>query len=300
MANFAVCHKACMDGLASAWVVNLHLPYTEIVFSSYNHEWKNDLKNRLTQDDSIYFVDFCPEPEDMISLTNDGVSFTVIDHHDSAERKIREYDEKFKTEHMRWCHFDMEKCGSTLAWQYFQKLTKRENERPKLLEYIEIADIWTWRNERDREIDCYIKAILPPHKSIDAFQNLVDTFDEDKAHNMGKMLYQRMQTEVRYTVSKSCLLDFDGQEILSVNASQHFSEVGHELATRDEGGIGLIYIFMPENNQVKFSVRSDSNGKANKFAAKFGGGGHPDAAGFYMDVDQFHKYLKTARAIPKK
>jgi nanoRNase/pAp phosphatase (c-di-AMP/oligoRNAs hydrolase) len=75
---------------------------------------------------------------------------------------------------------------------------------------------------------------------------------------------------------------------LAINASALFaSELGNELAIRSET-FGLIWQ-LGSDGLVKASLRARGKLDVAHLAASFGGGGHPNAAGFRMPLSRFAK-----------
>lgn len=286
MRKIVVSHKACHDGLAGAWVAKQYDKNMEVFFSSRRHEWKHLLD--IQTGDFVYFIDFSPRPKDLEELIGRSVECLVLDHHETDVLDFRDYDQSYGTSLMQYCGFDMNNAGCIVAWNHFFP----GKTYPKLLEYIAIADLWKWRGPKDHAVVQYIRTILDPDSSIEEFDALLNSFDEDLAAQLGAVVYNRVQKEAKYMAKKFCIMDFDGTEVAAVNASLYHSEVGHELTEKSPSGIGVVYNFAPEKGFVKFSVRGDG---ANKLAKRYGGGGHPQAAGFDLTLAQFNKYLVTAK-----
>ncbi len=281
---YLVSHSLCDDGTASAWVGKKKFTNAEIFFTSHNWEWKTSLN--LKQYDKVYFIDICPLPEDILDLIKKDVDFQVIDHHKTALDRINEAGiyELIKSKIV----FDMNLCGTTLAWKTFFP-----NEKlPLLLKYIEIADLWHWDEEEDSKYVCeYIRYKLKAN-NIESFEKLMDEFNIDTAKKDGTILYKRLMRQVDRVCYNKSLLDFDGIKILAANDSVVVSEVGNELAQKSPSGLGMTYYFTPNSGQVKVSVRGKG---AREFCEKFGGGGHDLASGFTIEIETFLKYLKTGK-----
>jgi len=286
MPKYLVSHKSCHDGLASAWVAKRFDSSLNVFFSSRKHEWKKVLN--LQAGDFVYFTDFAPNPEDMFGLINRGIDCRVLDHHDTDVNKIKEFDLKNNGELSKHCTFDMSKAGCLVAWDYFFK----DEPYPKMLEYISIADVWQWRDEKDHFVIQYLRTLLDQDAGLDEFKKILSEFDEEKFAMLGSGIYRRVEKDSKYMAARFCIMDFDGTQVAAVNATLYYSEVGHELTLVSPTGLGVVYSMIPESNTMKVSVRGSG---ANKFAEKYGGGGHPQAAGFYMTLEQFNKYLATAK-----
>jgi oligoribonuclease NrnB/cAMP/cGMP phosphodiesterase (DHH superfamily) len=286
MKTIVVSHKACHDGLAGAWVARQYDKNVEIFFSSRQHEWREKLV--INSGDFVFFIDFTPQPYDLESLIGRSVKCLILDHHETDLLDMQAYDSKNKTSLMQFCKFDMNNAGCMVAWNHFfpKKIP------PKILEYVAVADLWKWRGQKDHAVVQYIRTILDPDASIDEFNDLLQNFDEDSAAAIGDVVYRRVLKDSKHTAKHFCIMNFDDVEVAAVNASLYQSEVGHELTSKSPSGIGVVYNFVPEKNYVRFSVRGEGS---NTFAKKYNGGGHPQAAGFTLPIEQFNKYLATAK-----
>ncbi len=284
--KFIISHGGCDDGLAGAWVGHKALPDASIIFTSRKHGWKDKLT--VSAGDIVYFIDFCPYPIDMLNFINSGVECIVLDHHESDLNKIKEFDGKNNTNLMSSCFFDLTKAGCLVAWDYFFK----DQIPPKLLEYISIADTWKWRGDKDHAIIQYFRTILDSgDTSIEEFDGVLNSFDEEKYYMLGMALHKRVKKDAISIARKYCIMDFDGTKVAAVNGTLYNSEIGHELSLVSPCGIGVVYTIIPESDTVKISARGIG---ANKFCEKYNGGGHPEAAGAYFNLNQFNKYLTTA------
>jgi oligoribonuclease NrnB/cAMP/cGMP phosphodiesterase (DHH superfamily) len=286
MRTIAVSHKACHDGLAGAWVARQFDKNIEVFFSSRQHEWRELLT--INAGDFVYFIDFTPQPADLEALIGRSVECLILDHHETDLLDMQAFDATNKTNLMQFCKFDMNNAGCMVAWNHFFP----GKTPPKMLEYVAVADLWKWRGPEDYAAVQYIRTLLDPDASIDEFDALLQKFNEETAINLGSVVYNRVIKDAKHTAKHFCLMDFDGTEVAAVNASLYQSEVGHELTSKSPSGIGVVYNFVPEKNYVRFSVRGNGS---NTLAKKYKGGGHPQAAGFTLSIEQFNKYLATAK-----
>jgi len=85
---------------------------------------------------------------------------------------------------------------------------------------------------------------------------------------------------------------FEGYRVLMVNAPSRFvSLLGHRLAAR-QGPFAIIWHY--REGRFKLSLRSDGSVDVSELAARYGGGGHPGAAGFILPQSDFLALLATA------
>jgi len=288
MKRYAVCHKQCHDGLAGAWVAKKYIPDVNVFFTSRKDEWKELLNPQILEGDFVYFIDYAPSPSDLEDLQKRNVGFQVLDHHATDFNRIQTYDSMNNTNLLLFCKYDMQKAGCQVAWDYFEK----SEPLPKLLEYIAIADIYAWRSDLDHFVVQYIRTIMEPDATVEDFDRFKNSFNEIESQKLGEIIYKRITKDVHFVAKRANLMDFDETTVLAVNSAHYHSEIGHELTLGSPSGLGIVYTYFPANDGVKLSVRGTG---ANAFCEKFDGGGHPQAAGCYMTIEQFSKYLKTAR-----
>lgn len=83
---------------------------------------------------------------------------------------------------------------------------------------------------------------------------------------------------------------FEGHRGFAVNWSLEASDIGEYIYTQLQFPLAILFYFNGEN--WTFSLRSPSI-DCSQLALKFGGGGHPGAAGFRIDdINQFLKFKK--------
>lgn len=281
----------CNDGLASAWVVQRYFSNMpnkpSVIFSTYNYEWK---KNQFKSGDKIYFTDFSPKPDEAVNLLNHGIEFVVFDHHATTMEELRNYEDKVFIEHNY--NLNTSYCGAILTWKHFFPT----EEVPLLLEYINIADMWQWEKKKDsKEVCMWIRNNLILN-DINSFDNLFKNFDLKKAICEGSLLLKYRDKLVEELAYNKYEIDFHGIKVHAINDSLFSSELGHVLENSSPSGLGLTYYISATNKTVKVSVRGNG---AKEFCEKYGGGGHPHAAGFIMNLESFIRFLDTAKPINK-
>ena len=280
MTLYNVSHKNCDDGAMSSAIVKKFRPEAVVVFSTYEHDWK---KTNFQSGDSILFTDFCPLPADLYELHTKGVEFQVLDHHITAQKNIDAYWETNPKEanliRSRMI-LNMDKCGSTLTWDY---LAPAGSVRPRVLDFIEIADIWKWERDANSPAVTQYMRVTCRIGSWEDMLALLDNFDEAKAIENGKILTKRLQADIEDIYKKSDVVELFGWKVRIVNSghANSISELGHKLAENSPDGVGLIYNIM--GNKLKLSTRGKAGTTvARELAEKFGGGGHNEAAGAFL------------------
>ncbi len=273
---FFVSHGGCTDGFGAAWSfyrsLKLHPPTepTEVTFIPETHRWirTKELLRMNLSDVEVIYGDICPEREDCVALHQKAKKFSVYDHHVSAQRKCGD---------LPYCFFDMARSGAGIMWDTFCK-----TKRPKLIEVVEAGDLW--KKERVpnfEEIAIILGGVRKIFPEWDKFAEQLET-DPNSIIRKGKSY-----VEYRNIVEKMLLgrkvhkLTIAGITMPAVNAGIFQSKLGNIL-TEKVGPCAAVYYFT--GSFYAFSLRSNEKGPdVSKIAEKFGGGGHPAAAGFKVD-----------------
>jgi nanoRNase/pAp phosphatase (c-di-AMP/oligoRNAs hydrolase) len=83
---------------------------------------------------------------------------------------------------------------------------------------------------------------------------------------------------------------FGEHAVLAVNAPRLFrSQVGHLLAAK-KGPFAVVWTY--DNGRWHFSLRGNNTIDLSEIAKKYGGGGHKNAAGFFLNFDQPFPFKK--------
>lgn len=181
MKPLCIFHGNCADGFGAAWVVRnaLGADNVDFHFGIYNNV-PPDVTDR-----HVIFVDFCYQKPVMLELLKSAASILVLDHHDTAMKAMKsalttpenytgvfelppnatweEYrkDLTHETPSLRgkdremWLHFDMERSGAGLTWDFFNP----GQPRPRVINHIEDRDLWRFRLRSTREIQASMFAL---------------------------------------------------------------------------------------------------------------------------------------------
>ena len=291
---YCVYHDSCDDGSCSAAIVKKYSPNAVAIPTTYSHKWK---KTKFAKGDKILFTDFSPEPIDAWSLHEQGIEFHVLDHHITAVNKLDEYwKTNPKEANIIKSHttLDMNRCGATLTWDYLFPKT----ERPLFLKYIQIADLWRWEDDPDAKYVTQYIRVQCAIGDYKAMGKMMDNFNYAEAVEKGKLIYKRMELDIDDFMRKSHYLTVGGEVVHCVNSSHalSISDLGHRLSieSRSPNGVGAIYNLNPHDNYVRFSFRGKKGtSNARELAEKLGGGGHNEASGANVSIEDFIKILQT-------
>lgn len=269
---------------------------------------------------AVYILDFSFPPDKLEAISSLAQSVVQIDHHTSARQPwahllIRTADGGESYRHptlaLTLC-FNLDKSGARLAWEYFHPA----QPVPLILRHIEDMDLWRFALPDTRAVS---RALRLHDFDFATWNALIDTSPNPDSPRYqaliaeGEAIERFYQTEVDRLAQSRLVMParLRGEPLdplqalrhglptlvdderawraisgLAINASAMFSsELGDRLAERS-GSFGLIWQ-LGADGQVKASLRARGNVNVAEIAANYGGGGHPNAAGFRMPLARF-------------
>ena len=256
-------HKYCPDGFGAAYAAWLALGDTaEYIPMQYGGSVPD-----MPDIEWVYLLDFSFKKKDMEMLHREygWERVILLDHHESALDNL---------EGMKNCHLDMNESGATLSWKWFHT----HEEVPLLMRYLRDRDLWKWEMPCSREVSAYIESLDFDFNVWYRFDRLLRK-DFGYIVDVGDHLLRLQKKYVRNILSTATLRKIDGYNIPTINSAILQSEIGHalleEYPTRKFAGVWYEY-----GKRRKWSLRSREGFSVKEVAKKFGGGGHPQAAGF--------------------
>jgi oligoribonuclease NrnB/cAMP/cGMP phosphodiesterase (DHH superfamily) len=226
------------------------------------------------RDDQVYFVDFSIPAKDLQELAMRVEYVTVIDHHKTAQADLQDFRMSNVT-----ILFDMEECGSSLAWKYFFP----RMPHPVIIDYIKAADIWKPGNLVSYpEITAYIRSWPQTTAQIQILaQELEDKFDTCILE--GRSINRNNYQLVEEICKNAWFANIQGYEVPCLNTNVQQSLVGNRLCKIHPDKPFSATFFVKENNDRVYSLRSIGDFDVSEVAKKYpGGGGHKNAAGFTL------------------
>lgn len=257
-------HGGCPDGVGGAYAARKKFgDAADYIPVKHNRPVPENLNGM-----DLYFIDFCYPKEIMDQLAKDAASITVLDHHEG----VRAVAEQFPGV------FDASRSGATIAWTYFHPHTPV----PKLLSYIEDGDLYTFALPYAREILAYVYS--SPFQQFEHLDTLVreveDAEEFERIRHVGAFFSQYHGHIVESRIHHATIVNFEGYECYLVDASGEFiSDTGNRLVQL-KPPIALIVAANAED--IRVSLRSTAEVDVAALARKYGGNGHPRAAGFVV------------------
>ncbi|NJL12015.1 MAG: hypothetical protein HC913_02740 [Microscillaceae bacterium] len=115
MKTYVLYHAQCPDGFGAAWAIWKKMGNKPEYIPVNHHQPPPALAARST----VYLVDFCYPLAITQQLAAQAQKMLILDHHQSAEADLQKLD-RAAFPHVE-VHFDMQKSGAVLAWEYFHQ-----------------------------------------------------------------------------------------------------------------------------------------------------------------------------------
>jgi oligoribonuclease NrnB/cAMP/cGMP phosphodiesterase (DHH superfamily) len=271
-------HAGCPDGFGAAWAVRRAWGETGR-YEPRGHD--EELPLAGLGGATVAFVDMAPRNAQLRALAGVAARVIVLDHHVSSRDRFAA--ESGLAEELRarghLVHFDLERSGATLAWEHFHP----GEPLPELLAYVEDQDLWRWKLPRSREVN----AALASHRlDFDEWERLAALHAELLAED-GAPILRAQRREVERALATAQPIWLGPLRIEAVNAAFDRAQIGHELAERCAFGTPCGAVYRLSGRRVDVSLYSIGDFDVAGLAARYGGGGHRNAAGFSVPLESW-------------
>ena len=238
---------------------------------------------------AVYILDFSFPSGILRGIDEQAAKLVMLDHHKSAAEKLTGF-----TCRCGVIHFDMNKSGARLAWEFFQPGAAL----PDLVRFVEDRDIWAWQYP---ESAGFLAALdMEPldfarWAEIAAFSRL-QTADFMARGQAMDAKFSKLATDI---AEGAQAVTFNGERGLMVNAPGVFhSLIGNQLS--EKSATFALMWSVGKDRTVKVGLRSQRSYDCIPLAASMGGGGHAQACGFKMSIDQLPELLSGVFDALKK
>lgn len=285
-------HGKCADGFTAAWAVytawDRNLDHIEFYPGVYS-EPPPDVTGR-----DVIMVDFSYKAPVIAEMAKSAKTILIIDHHKTAQEDLASYivpGLTWETWNDNDCPkvsavFDMERSGAGLTWDFFH----RGEPRPALVDYVEDRDLWRFKMEASREVSAYIFA----HEYTFAFWDDMATMMSSPnslqiVFNMGAAIELKHHKDVAELVGVcKRRMKIGGVEVWGASLPYTLtSDAGNLMAQ----GEPFAACYWDTPNGRAFSLRSTQEGSdVSAIAASYGGGGHKNASGFTVPLDEVAQF----------
>lgn len=287
--DIVIYHAHCMDGMGAAYAAFTVLgDKADYLAAAYDDPLPDVDLFRLKD---VYIVDFSYPADYIRKLGMVAATVTVLDHHASAQKDL--VDQEFPKGVT--VQFDMKRSGAGMTWDFFHGTAETGGIRNRLtlINYIEDRDLWRWALYRSKEINAYIAL---HDLKLGTFHDLAKVLDDSagfvNASTSGELLLKQQDKIVssicKKAFEKSLWSPAGTKKVMFVNTSTMISEVGNMLLEKNPH-IDFVAGWMdigdgpqaaPDGVKRVWSLRAAGKFDCSVLAKKFGGGGHPNAAGF--------------------
>ncbi|NMG42854.1 phosphoesterase [Aromatoleum toluvorans] len=304
-------HADCLDGFGAAYAAWRHYgDAARYLPVHYGNRWTvADVADR-----DVFILDFSFPRAELEQMAAHARSVCLIDHHASARAAWADLlradgsgsRARFDDPARRLTViFDLEHSGARLAWEHFHP----ESPVPAALAHIEDQDMWRFRLAGTRPFcralrmrdftfaawDAIVRAsedpAAPAHRALLDEGEAVDRFLAIEVERLASSALV-MPVTLRATAAPGEAASASDTPVrgLAINASAAFaSELGGRLAERAQT-FGLVWQ-LSGDGAVKASLRGCNVVNVARLAEHYGGGGHPNAAGFRMPLRDFIEHI---------
>lgn len=282
MKPLVIYHKNCLDGFGAAWAAYCYFDDKKIEaeYLALDYDDKSfKIEDGVLQAPvelacrTIYIFDFSFPIDVHREIEKQAEQVFWLDHHKTAFDKLGvPYDRKYEARSQKGLTIlDPHTSGCMLAWQFFFP----NYYIPYTLELIQDRDLWKWAYPDTKDF-CAGLASRPLtfENFTQASYNVEDVITEGKILNTSNSKALADLVELAIPVH---IEDFPHQGLAVNSTPKLTSELGSLLAETVD--FGMVW-FLEPTGMVKVSLRSKKGFDVEAVCKRFGGGGHPTAAGF--------------------
>lgn len=268
-------HSPCPDGFASALSAWLHFRER----AEYQAVGHDDVLPDVTGR-SVFLLDIAFLRPVMERLSAQAHSLVVLDHHLSAAQDLRGFR----------CacgqvHFDVDKSASRLAWEYFHP----DKPVPELIQHVEDRDLLRFLVEGSED---YLSSLDSTPRTFERWESVLRMSPQESQtfRERGRPLRAQFLHLAEKLAQDAQPVLVNDEAGLMVNAPYVFhTDVGRFLGAR--APYALMWCLESGGKRLRVGLRSFSGYNVLPIAKAFGGGGHPNCAGFRLDVKQLPQLL---------
>lgn len=258
-------HKNCPDGFCAAYIAKSAYPEATLVGLTHGEP-----PPIIAEGMQVIMVDFSYSRDIMLALQKKSKGLFVLDHHITAQKELAG---------LPFTQFDLLRSGAGLMWDDLSP-----DPRPWWVNYIEDRDLWNNRLPKTEEVNAYL--ITLPH-TMEGWSE-VHNITWQEAKGVAIKLY--IDHYIERILPQHQVGTFFGHSCGVLNIPYtNVSEVLAALVRKEHLEIGLAY-FERNDGMFQFLLRSVGDVDVSAMAKEYGGGGHVNAAGFYLPY-QMGRYV---------
>lgn len=237
---------------------------------------------------AVYILDFSFTKELLNFIDEHAAKLVMLDHHKSAAQALTGFVCRCGV-----VHFDMQKSGARLAWEFFQA----DAPLPDLVRFVEDRDIWVWQFD---ESPAFLAALdMEPYDFARWAE--IAAFSPDALQLFmarGRAMDEKFAKLATDLAADARPVTFNGHSGLMVNAPSVFHSLIGDILAKKNGTFALMWN-AHKSGVIKVGLRSRSGFDCIPLASSMGGGGHAQACGFKMAVNRLPELLSgNFSAVP--
>lgn len=272
--------RSCPDGFAAALAAWLYFN-GKAEFVALDHGDVKSVQDLPALDGrAVYILDFSFDEPILRAIEARAAKLVMLDHHLSAAEKLTGFVCRCGV-----VHFDMEKSGARLAWEFFHPA----KPVPDLVRFVEDRDIWVWQYPQSAG---FLAALDMEPFDFDRWQAIAgfDAVQLGAYIERGQAMDEKFAKIADQIAENAQPLVFNGVRGLMVNAPGLFHSLVGDLLCKKSGTFALLWT-VDKNAVVKCGMRSKPGFNCIPLAATMGGGGHAQACGFKMPHQRLSELL---------
>ncbi len=257
----------CQDGFAAAYCAWTVLGDSAEYIPVVHHEPPPP----INPGDIIYLVDFSYPRSIMEQIIDVAEKVVVLDHHQTAVEQLLG---------IKGAILDMSKSGAVLAWEYWHL----SQSPPELIRYISDRDLWTKELPYTEEIHWALSTFPQDFVIWDTLAKLPNYVEFMR--RIGAPLKLKREDQLQQLVNTAKIEVVAGYQVPVIRTKKNdlVSDACNLLCRKypDKPFAANSY----KRNQIeRWSLRSIGDFDVSQLAAQFGGGGHKNAAGLAIELN---------------
>ena len=265
-------HSSDLDGHCAGAIVKLRYPECEMVGVNYNDSIQ-DFNIEVLE--TVFIVDFSFPISEMEQL-NDTTDLHWMDHHKSSIEAAQAAG--FLASGGQ--HLEIGKAGCELTWEYLH-----ESKMPQAVLLLGRYDVWDHRDSRVLPFQYGMREHEDTRPESPIWGPLFENNDltpDIIDRGVVVMAYQDKEN-AKYAKGMAYEAEFEGHRAIVMNKAYANSRAFD--AVYNPGKHDIMVMFGVKAGEIKYTLYCyKPEVDVSKIAAKYGGGGHKSAAGFYSAI----------------
>jgi len=289
-----VYHGHCIDGLTAA-ALALHYANTHELHYEFVPMKAGETPNEVMQmaNKKLLFIDVAPKLSEYQQLLTQGNEVNIRDHHATAKEELETVIDGDKV------IFDMNMSGATLALDLFGAPA----EFLKVIYHVEDKDLHTKKYGDSSDLVFFAMCDAVDHflfSNVKIERVLKLLHDYDGLVQTGLELQEKNNAYIKESINRGIVSRFGPHMVFFTftDAVKLCGEIGNQVLFERQDVTFTMVIYPGKNKDgedvFNVSLRSRPSYMVSDVAKLFGGGGHPQAAGFSVKkLSTLFQTLKT-------